>query len=147
MVEPATRRNAQFLSQLRDQFIEGDLIEADPTSIWGPCLHAGRCPLSEGRDWCHFSVPVQIPGQWFSRFSEGIGSERQFAKFSYLWFASREHRAPKPAANLRRVVSDPLRTDRTSKAPATVLLCEPDEASRMTVQPPKLLWRGDVVKI
>jgi hypothetical protein len=90
LAEPASRRPAQVLSSLRDDWIGSGLIEASPTRIWGPCLHAGACPVAQGRDWCHLSVPVQIPGRWFRGFSEALGSERQWLKYSYLWIASEQ---------------------------------------------------------
>ncbi len=129
LVEPASRRPSQVLSSLRDEFMSSGLIENSPARIWGPCLHSGSCPMAEGRDWCHFSVPVQIPGKWFRGFSEALGSERQWLKYSYLWLASSEFKAPVPAAHLRRVISDPL-----GRGPQPeVLICEPEAAGRWTV--------------
>ncbi len=148
LVEPASRRSSQVLSGLRDQLFENQFIPAEATSLWGPCLHAGRCPLAEGRDWCHFSVPIDIPGKWFKNFSERLGSERQWAKFSYLWLASPSPHegapAPKPKAGLRRVVSDPL-GGWQSKGPSEVLLCEPEQTVRMPVRAHEQIRRGDLV--
>ena len=129
LVEPAARRPSHILSTLRDEFLGSGLIENSPTRIWGPCLHSGACPMAEGRDWCHFSVPTQVPGRWFRGFSEGLGSERQWLKYSYLWIASSEFPAPSPVAHLRRVISDPL-----GRGPKPeVLICEPEAAGRWTV--------------
>lgn len=144
-VEPAARGPSQLISRLRDQWIAEGLIGGDGLSLWGPCLHTGICPLAEGRDWCHFSVATHIPGRWFREFSEGLGSERQWVKYSYLWIASKAAPAPKPAAGLRRVISDPLSTDRA--ATTTVLICEPGQPGRHPVSPRKPLWRGDVVQV
>ena len=148
MVEPAARRPAQVLSSLRDEFLTSGLIESSPARIWGPCIHAGACPMAEGRDWCHFSVPVQIPGKWFRGFSEGLGSERQWLKYAYLWVASSEFPAPVSAPHLRRVISDPL-----GRGPRPeVLICEPEEAGRWTVSahgPGERagVMRGDLISI
>jgi hypothetical protein len=152
IVEPASKQNSQFLSQFRDEFLSRGLINEDASSIWGPCLHAERCPLATGRDWCHFSVPAHVPGNWFSEFSKALGSERQWLKYSYLWFASQiqgEKKAPVQAANLRRVVSDPL--SQRENGPRTqapdILLCEPEVPGRITVPRMTELKRGDIIKL
>jgi hypothetical protein len=145
MIEPAARVPSQHLAQLRDQIFESELLPRSPQSVWGPCLHAEKCPLADGRDWCHFSVPTHIPGVWFKGFSKRLGSERQWVKFSYLWLASEGAWAPMPDPKLRRVVSDPLTTDRNTQAPRTVLLCEPEVVGRMSVPSTRLVWRGDLV--
>lgn len=140
MVEPAAPESAQFLSALRDELFESELINRDPVRIHGPCLHAGACPLGEGRDWCHFSVPVTIPGKFFRQFSEKLGSERQWVKFSYLWLASKKMPAGARNPSLRRVVSDPLR----GRVPE-VLLCEPGKCRRLSGPSSAHLHRGDLV--
>jgi hypothetical protein len=152
IVEPASKQNSQFLSQFRDEFLARGLIDQEASSIWGPCLHAERCPLATGRDWCHFSVPAHVPGNWFSEFSKSLGSERQWLKYSYLWFASQiqsEKKAPTQAANLRRVISDPLTP--YEKGPRTqapdILLCEPEVPGRITVPRMTELKRGDLIKL
>lgn len=145
ILEPAMRRASQQLSQLRDQLLEG--VNAVP---WGPCLHAGKCPLATGRDWCHFSVPLRIPGEWFREFSKGLGSERSWLKFSYLWLASPEFPAPVAPPGLRRVISDPLRAPSANpraRAPAfvEVLTCEPEHPGRARVSGAEPLHRGDLI--
>jgi hypothetical protein len=142
LVEPAARRSAQLISTLRDDFFELNLIEKSPARIWGPCLHAEKCPLADGRDWCHFSFPVQIPGKWFKQFSEALGSERLWVKLSYLWLASESHPASVPDPKLRRVISDPL-----SQGPkSSVLICEPETPSRWPVPPRQSVGRGDLIR-
>lgn len=145
LVEPAFKRPSQQLSTLRDFLFEKEILPREATSIWGPCLHAERCPLASGRDWCHFSVPVSIPGDWFKRFSKGLGSERQWVKFSYLWFAAPEHPAPKPSGHLRRVVSDPLQ--KTGIRNATVLICEPETPARHSFPAAQRVRRGDLIPL
>ncbi|MCM2277819.1 MAG: small ribosomal subunit Rsm22 family protein [Oligoflexia bacterium] len=141
-IEPALKRSSQLLSQLRDELLEAGAIENSARSIWGPCLHAERCPLAAGRDWCHFSVPVEIPGRWFTSFSKGLGSERQWVKFSYLWLSSPEARAPVPSPRLRRVVSDPIQKDRNADV---VLICEPERPGRIRVPSSRHVHRGDLI--
>jgi len=147
-LEPAIRRSSQLLSNLRDELIDSGLLENSPTSIWGPCLHAGACPLSQGRDWCHFSVPVDIPGKWFAQFSKGLGSERQWVKFSYLWLASKSAPSTRPAANLRRVISDPLQAPSGGpRSTDTVLICEPERTEKLRLPSAQRTRRGDLIKI
>ncbi len=143
IVEPAGRRPSQILSACRDRLLELELIEKTPTQIWGPCLHAEACPLASGRDWCHFSMPAEIPGKWFRKFSEDLSSERHWVKFSYLWIASQAYPSPPLDSRLRRVISDPL-----SKGPQTsVLICEPETVGRFPTSQKSGVGRGDLVKI
>ena len=144
LIEPAARRPAQMLAHLRDQMLEEKWIENSPASIWGPCLHAGKCPLGEGRDWCHFSVPVEIPGEYFRIFSRNLSSERQWLKFTYIWIASKAYPAPVPATQMRRVVSDPLSANKDTAS--TVLLCEPEQPYRYKVAAGATIHRGDMIK-
>lgn len=143
LVEPAARKPSQVLASVRNSLFDSEAIERSPTRIWGPCLHAEACPLAEGRDWCHFSIPIQIPGKWFKGFSEGLGSERQWVKFTYVWIASEEFPAPTPNPRQRRVISDPL--NQGSK-PA-VLLCEPEVPRKWSIHPKDKIWRGDLITL
>ncbi len=144
MVEPAAHRPAQLLSQLRDLILETTLVEHAPTALWGPCLHAGRCPLSGGRDWCHFSVPTEIPGRWFKQFSRGLGSERQWVKFSYVWFASQELSAPEKPEDSRLIISDPLEKRRDVRD-ASYLICEPEQVTKKRL--PSHHRRGETIRL
>lgn len=153
LLEPAIRRASQLLSQWRDELLEAELIKKTPGfPIWGPCLHAGSCPLAQGRDWCHFSVPLQIPGKWFTQFSHGLGSERQWVKFSYLWLAANDAKAKKPDSQLRRVISDPLhstsqKSQRSSQKSADiVLICEPERPNKVRVPASLRSRRGDIIR-
>jgi hypothetical protein len=155
IVEPAARAPSQRLSRLRDDLIGYLAAEAgtendperdpelDASLIWGPCLHAMACPLAEGRDWCHFSAPAQLPGKWFREFSKGLGSERSWLKFSYLWLASRNHPSPIAPPNLLRVISDPIGA-RGGQGPSTILLCEPNTPRRLTGA---RAHRGDLIEV
>jgi hypothetical protein len=140
MVEPAIPDTAQDLADLRDHLLESGWLVDGPSAIHGPCLHAGPCPLRTGRDWCHFSVPVSVPGGLFRQFSGKLGSERQWAKFSYLWLASAETPAGVRNPLLRRVISDPLRGQTTQ-----VLLCEPGRPMRFGDYLCIRLRRGELV--
>lgn len=144
-LEPADQHSSQLLSQIRDVLLNEEIIPAEPSSLWGPCLHAGACPLSSGRDWCHFSVKTEIPGKWFHFFGRSLGREREWLKFSYLWVASPIAPAPRPSPTQRLVVSDPL-SGRSPKDPREVLICEPEKVSRMPLQKGEILLRGTLIK-
>ncbi len=101
--------------------------------------------MREGRDWCHFSMPVDIPGVWFKEFSKKLGSERQWVKFSYLWFSALNLPVPRELRTLRRVISDPL--DDAKAKRKTILLCEPHEPLRVLSPKHPSLLRGDLVEI
>lgn len=146
IVEPASKINSQFLSRLRNVLL-GEVAEKAQSSIWGPCPHAERCPLTEGRDWCHFSIPAHVPGNWFAEFSKALSSERQWLKFSYLWLTAQGEnaaRAPAPPVDQRLVVSDVLTDPRSGDT--SVLLCEPDQPGRLSVPRITKIKRGDWVK-
>jgi hypothetical protein len=138
LLEPAARAPSRLLSLLRDSLLENAIIPKSPAALWGPCLHAGRCPLGSGRDWCHFSVPSDIPGEHFRFFSKGLGSERQWLKFSYLWLASQDSPASSQIkhSKFRRVISDvihpPGGSSGINRDRGMLLLCEPEVAERIS---------------
>lgn len=129
-VEPAFKSASQRISRIRDELM--------PHPIWGPCLHQEKCPLAEGRDWCHFSVPAELPGSFFKKFSIKLGSKREWLKFSFLWLAAESRPALK--TNLVRVVSDPIRTPRGQQNQ----LCTPEKISWVNT-PSRPIYRGDVI--
>ncbi len=145
-LEPADQRSSQLLSQVRDFFFHEEIIPRKPSALWGPCLHAGACPLASGRDWCHFSVKTEIPGKWFHFFGKSLGREREWLKFSYLWIASPAAAAETPKESERLVVSDPL-SGRNSKDPKEVLVCEPDHVRRLPLQKGETLLRGSRIHL
>jgi hypothetical protein len=140
-VEPAAKGTSQFLSRLRNRLFAHEAIEKTATRLWGPCPHAETCPLSYGKDYCHFSVPTRVPGKWFADFSKALGSERLWLKFSYLWITSEGLKSPKRNPSHRLVISDPL-----SKA-GDVLICEPERPGRINTARLGHVWRGDVLQI
>jgi hypothetical protein len=145
MLEPAARNSSQQLSKLRDRVFLKKILNTEPSAIWGPCLHAQSCPLASGRDWCHFSVPVRIPGHWFKEFSKALGSERQWVKFSYVWFAGKDFHSKSSKSSDRRVISDPMKNSNTHHS--TVLLCEPGQPGRFSAPGASSLHRGDIITL
>jgi hypothetical protein len=141
-VEPAVRSQAQGLSHFRNLMMESN-------SGWhslSPCLHDKSCPLTTGRDWCHSSQPIEIPGFWFLRFSEWIGSQRAFLKHSHLLLS----KDPKGVdAQMRksmlRVVSDPIEI---GKNKWKILLCQPERTQSQVMESARRprIHRGDLVK-
>ncbi len=137
LLEPAFREPSQRLSTIRDEVMLSDAS----LPLWGPCLHREKCPLSSGKNWCHFSVPAKLPGNFFRKFSIKLGGVREWLKFSYVWFASRksEKKAVFPKG-LVRVISDPIRTSSGLRN----LVCRP---GRFTYEPTpkKPIFRGEVI--
>ena len=134
IVEPAFKSASQRVSQIRDEMM--------PHPLWGPCLHTQKCPLADGRDWCHFSVPAQLPGSFFKKFSIKLGGVREWLKFSFVWFAS-ENSAKEATVDekldLVRIVSDPLKTPQGMKNQ----VCRPVVIGWSDK---KYLQRGDVIR-
>jgi len=152
-IEPASKGASQGLSVLRDQIFQNfdpELRDEDSAypdlhapSLVGPCPHIGACPLSEGADWCHFSFPAQVPGEWFTYFSKGLGSERQWLKFSYLWMTPKKM-AP---TQLPLLVSDALTKRGTHSAQGRTtaieaLVCKPENTEKVSLQIPLEKLRG-----
>lgn len=144
IVEPAFHGAAQTLSRIRNGLAQAH--EGPGIPWWGPCLHAGACPMARGRDWCHFSIPVEIPGRWFKSFSLRLGSERHWLKYSYLWLKPLQgaKEIPAPPADTRLVLTDSLR--RKGSKVAMVLLCEPDTPRRVSFPDRLKVGRGDWVR-
>jgi hypothetical protein len=144
ILEPASRQTSRQITKIRDEICE----HIDGTTFYGPCLHSGRCPLGEGRDWCHFSIPADLPGKWLESFNKHLSGRKEWLKFSYLWFAGKgaEHlskelkRAEKE--EWFRVLSDPIATGPRKKT----LLCAP-EAVKTMPSPNRPLWRGALIQV
>lgn len=137
LVEPAFREASQRLSRIRDEVA----LRESPLPVWGPCLHSGKCPLAQGKNWCHFSVPAELPGSFFRKFSIRLGGVREWLKFSFLWIASRDSEKPaRPPKGLVRVVSDPIRTARGLQN----LICRPERFTYENAKK-KPVFRGDVI--
>ena len=136
-LEPAHKSPSQYLSSLRDK-----LLENHELPIWGPCLHTSVCPLQGGRNWCHFSYPIRIPGNWFQWFSKDLASERKWLKFSYLWLASCAYPPKAWNPKVKRVISDILEEHNPN-----VLLCNPDHPERLFLDPKTTIHRGELIKM
>ncbi|MBU6376568.1 MAG: hypothetical protein KGQ59_11270 [Bdellovibrionales bacterium] len=154
-IEPASKGASQGLSQLRDEIftlysrdsqnsesdlpthsVELQLAEGLPEpSIVGPCPHFGACPMSEGPDWCHFSFPAQLPGEWFNYFSKGLGSERQWLKFSYLWMTPKKL----SPSQLPLLISDALQKRQNT---VEALVCRQERAEKISFEVPLEKLRG-----
>lgn len=137
MVEPATRTASQELIRLRETLkAEGEIV--------GPCLHSGACPLAAGRDWCHTSVPLEIPGKVFAACSKKLGSVREWIKFSYLWMGGPTGPAlTKTAPSVRRVLTEPLDTRPVSE----ILVCEPGKTRRVRTRRNMAPYRGGLLTL
>jgi len=139
MMEPAFKSASQRLSQIRDELM--------PHRLWGPCLHEGKCPLAQGRDWCHFSVPAELPGEFFKKFSIKLGSKREWLKFSFIWVSENYKKDQKlilseqTQPKIVRVVSDPLRTPSGNQNQ----LCTPHQIAWIKTPPIRPFYRGDVI--
>jgi hypothetical protein len=137
LLEPAFKSAAQRIAQIRNEILASD----SPLPLWGPCLHTGVCPLGEGRDWCHFSVPTRLPGEFFRKFSIKLGGIRDWLKFSFVWIASSDsQKEATPPTGLVRIISDPLRTPRGLENQ----VCRPERFTYVKT-PKKPLYRGEVI--
>jgi|GEM_PF-2932424 len=144
-VEPATENNSHRLIQVRQRMLEefkGDV------RIFGPCLHYELCPLRSGRDWCHFSIPLEIESKWYKFFTYGLHHTHfEWVKMSYLWLGNAKFKSTRNlelAKEHTLVVSDPI-FENESRKESFVLLCEPERARKYRLGPGQKLHRGDVI--
>ena len=141
-IEPAAKNSSQKLSHLRDMYFKE--YEGAPP-VWGPCLHQGLCPMSNGRDWCHFSIPAKFESQWFQFFSKGLTKQKEWLKFSYIWFSTQKQHPEKTEADTKLVLTDLL--SKNPKVMSSVLLCDEEHPLRLPLKPNTKIWRGDLVKV
>jgi len=142
IVEPAFKRSSQLLSAVRDAALESGAVPSNASAFWGPCPHGGRCPLSRGKDWCHFSVRAPVPGKWFKELSRLLSEEREWLKYSYLWISAPTAPAPLPETGMKLVISDSLM--RRGSREAMHLLCAPEQPIRIKIAAARnRLHRGD----
>lgn len=135
-IEPAIQEVSQNLIALRKK-----LLIKSPLHVVGPCMHEKECPMAHGKNWCHFSFLQPEQGKWFKSFSQELGSQRNWVKFSYLWMSERKQ---KHNPDVRLVISDPL-NEKTGHR--SVLLCEPVKANRYRLGPNERHFRGEFVDI
>jgi SAM-dependent methyltransferase len=118
VVEPALRERTRHLHHVRDALAERGL------AIFAPCLHQASCPaLSAESDWCHESLPVNLP-DWLVPVARAAGLRFERLTFSYLVLA-------KSGSNLRDRVVAPLGAGRlrvvsevmASKGKREVFMC------------------------
>jgi SAM-dependent methyltransferase len=131
-IEPAFRTASRQLISLRAQLIEAGL------PIHGPCPHEGLCPLSRGKDWCHFSEPLDLSSQVFRALSKKLGSTRDWMKFTYLVAGGLKESLQAPFG---LVISDNLNP---KKGLRSYLTCTPGRATK--IQSQEALRRGQMLK-
>ncbi len=138
LMEPAFRSASQRLAQIRNEVV----MNENPLPIWGPCFHTALCPLSDGRDWCHFSVPTKLPGNFFKKFSIKLGGVRDWLKFSFVWLAAKNSaKSAKAPKGIVRVISDPLKTPSGMQNQ----VCRPERYTFVKT-PFKPFHRGDAIR-
>jgi hypothetical protein len=99
VIEPALRPIARELLSVRDRLV------ASGFEIVAPCLWQGPCPaLARGRDWCHDSGAMVVPGRSRVDFSYLVVRQRREGVSGVA--AGREGAAGDPS--LYRVVSNRL---------------------------------------
>lgn len=146
-VEPATAENSSRIVQLRQHYLEQ---YPEDVRIFGPCLHQETCPLSRGRDWCHFSIPLEIDSKWFRFFTQGLHQTQfEWVKMSYLWIGHKslaDKKIIQQAKKYALVVSDPIKNLRgPGSQNQFVLICQPEEVARLPVKFHQKLRRGDLI--
>lgn len=123
IIEPALRRTARALHQLRD-----GLLASGAATVFAPCVRRGPCPMLSGeRDWCHERRTWQPPPE-LQRLASASGFRRGALKWSYLTLNRHGATLVGDPANSWRVVSKPLR----SKGKLEIFLCGEEGRQRVT---------------
>src|SRR5579875_1978049 len=98
IVEPGTPRGFRTIVAARAALIDA---RAD---IVAPCPHTGQCPLTRGKDWCHFDAQVERTRRHQRTKAGSLSYEIE--KFSYVIAAPAEAaKDPGPA----RIIKHPLK--------------------------------------
>src|SRR5579875_177993 len=98
IVEPGTPRGFRTIVAARAALIDA---RAD---IVAPCPHTGQCPLTRGKDWCHFNAQVERTRRHQRTKAGSLSYEIE--KFSYVIAAPAEAaKDPGPA----RIIKHPLK--------------------------------------
>ena len=105
VIEPGFPRCGEFISLLRDVF-----MEQGHRSL-SPCPHEVACPLPGGQDrqkknrWCHFAFDTDDAPQALQRLSTASGLPKERAVLSFL-FTGSKNAANNNGEELIRVISD-----------------------------------------
>lgn len=140
LVEPATHQDSRRLLTWRSQLL------ADGWHVWGPCTHAGACPLlaQSGRDWCHDRIAWEKP-DWFSALEEHLPMRNDSLAFSYLLL--RRTPPPPELRGLARLTGD-LRRE---KGASRQMVCRGPNREFLSWQhklgEPQELPRGALVRL
>ena len=99
LVEPSTKNDSRRLQVLR-----GELL-AKGWHVWGPCTHAGACPLltQSERDWCHDRFQWQQP-DWLKAIEHYMPIKNGTLPCS--WLMMKKNPPPSPSPNLARMTGD-----------------------------------------
>jgi ribosomal protein RSM22 (predicted rRNA methylase) len=76
VIEPGTPAGYATVAEARETLV------AQGLSVAAPCPHDGRCPIEQGRDWCHFSV--RLPRTSLHRRIKAGTLSFEDEKFSYV---------------------------------------------------------------
>lgn len=92
IIEPGTPAGYATIAAARE------VLTAAGLTVVAPCPHDGRCPIQQGRDWCHFSV--RLPRTALHRRIKAGTLSFEDEKFSYV--AAATGPLPRPAARVVR---------------------------------------------
>lgn len=91
VLEPALQPTARRLVRMREGLI------AAGAHVAGPCLHAGACPMAQGKVWCH-EVRRWTPPASLSALNRRLHREVDVVKYSYLAVGRRPFAQPPKGA-------------------------------------------------
>ncbi len=149
ILEPSTQKDFVRLSNLRTRLIEKGW------SIWAPCTHQARCPLSGGRDWCHDRIEFDPPS-WWTEVEAHLPMKNSTITYSYL--LARKDKAPNfdpirkelsstQSSRLGRLTGDQL----VENGKTRQLVCQTEEREFLSwlhkEGPAPNLYRGEYVLV
>ncbi|WP_188197431.1 small ribosomal subunit Rsm22 family protein [Nonomuraea sp. SYSU D8015] len=126
IIEPGTPAGYATVAAARETLAEQGM------TIVAPCPHDGRCPIRQGRDWCHFSV--RLPRSSLHRQVKAGTLSFEDEKFSYVAATSR--RWPRAGARV-------LRHPQKRKGVVSLRLCTEQDGVRDVIVSKR---QGDVYR-
>jgi hypothetical protein len=116
VVEPGVPRSGQFISLLRDAFLEQNRPPLAPCPHSGPCPCAGGLSRAGKNRWCHFAFDTAGAPKALHSLSAAAGLPKERAALSFLLAGPADTRpapenpafAPADKTLSLRVISDPF---------------------------------------
>jgi ribosomal protein RSM22 (predicted rRNA methylase) len=103
LLDRGTPYGFHVLSRARQHLLESN----DQKYIVGPCPHEQTCPMSNSKDWCHFTQRLERPA--LLRHIKTAKNNHEDIKYSYLVLHKGQSRPSTPSFGWPRTIQQPLK--------------------------------------